>query len=84
MLFAAFVFNQLSELTMKSAKSWTDLCLPAACVTAAAPVDKWLYNTGIWGTWFAAVYCPLGQYIVGFNTRTEGRQGSGDDTALNS
>jgi hypothetical protein len=39
-------------------------------------------NTG-WGSWQAAQSCPAGQAICGVNTRVEGQQGTGDDTALN-
>ena len=36
-----------------------------------------------WGNWTSPVACPAGTAICGLRTRVEGRQGSGDDTALN-
>ena len=40
-------------------------------------------NWGNWGNWGNAVFCPRGQYVIGFQTKLESRQGGGDDTALN-
>ena len=39
-------------------------------------------NTG-WGTWGSERSCPAGSAFCGVNTRVEGQQGTGDDTALN-
>src|SRR5690349_19263122 len=39
---------------------------------------------GPWGSWRQSVYCNPGTWAVGFQQRVEARQGSGDDTALNS
>lgn len=36
-----------------------------------------------WGGWGGVSYCPSNQYACGFQTRNEGGQGGGDDTALN-
>lgn len=36
-----------------------------------------------WGTWSSWQNCPSGQIICGIQTRVEGKQGKGDDTALN-
>lgn len=38
---------------------------------------------GSWGTWTPFVYCSPGSYAASYAMRVEGRQGSGDDTALN-
>ena len=40
-------------------------------------------NMGGWGSWWGYKYCISGQRICGIQTRVEGRQGNGDDTALN-
>ncbi|KXZ43365.1 hypothetical protein GPECTOR_92g588 [Gonium pectorale] len=39
--------------------------------------------SGLWGTWNDYTYCPGESYICGIQVRVEGKQGSGDDTALN-
>lgn len=38
---------------------------------------------GLWGGWGCADWCPPGSYAYGSNSKIEGRQYSGDDTALN-
>ena len=40
-------------------------------------------NDGHWGTWGNPSYCPPEQYVYGMRLRSEHKQGSGDDTALN-
>lgn len=40
-------------------------------------------NALFWGDWGNAEYCPQGERAIGFKLKTEGPQGSGDDTALN-
>jgi len=37
----------------------------------------------VWGSWRGATYCPDNHYVCGINQRVEGRQGKGDDTAVN-
>lgn len=36
-----------------------------------------------WGSWRGVTYCPNNHYVCGINQRVEGRQGNGDDTAVN-
>ncbi|MEN8129824.1 MAG: hypothetical protein ABFS45_06440 [Pseudomonadota bacterium] len=36
-----------------------------------------------WGRWRGVTYCPDSHYVCGINQRVEGRQGNGDDTAVN-
>jgi hypothetical protein len=36
-----------------------------------------------WGDWGVPQFCPYPHYAVGYNTKIEGPQGKGDDTALN-
>ncbi|HEY8947046.1 MAG TPA: hypothetical protein VIM73_22535, partial [Polyangiaceae bacterium] len=36
-----------------------------------------------WGNWNGTTSCPAGTAVCGIQTRTEGSQGNGDDTALN-
>jgi hypothetical protein len=38
---------------------------------------------GMYGNWTGLKMCPAGTYVCGLNTRFEGDQKSGDDTALN-
>ena len=38
---------------------------------------------GPWGAWRKGPRCPKGQAITGFRTRVEGKQGRGDDSAMN-
>ncbi|XP_063056399.1 vitelline membrane outer layer protein 1-like [Engraulis encrasicolus] len=40
-------------------------------------------NGGRWGSWGRTVSCPSGYRAFGFSLKVEGRQGGGDDTALN-
>ena len=42
-----------------------------------------LSHGGHWGDWRAVRMCPAGQYVCGYRSRFESRQGDGDDTALN-
>ncbi|XP_060936549.1 uncharacterized protein LOC133013582 [Limanda limanda] len=39
-------------------------------------------HTGFWGDWSHPQYCPSG-VLIAFQLRVEGRQGGGDDTAVN-
>jgi hypothetical protein len=38
---------------------------------------------GLWGSWGCVDWCPPGSYAYGANSKIEGRQYDGDDTALN-
>merc|ERR1719186_440628 len=38
---------------------------------------------GMWGDWGLAEFCSPGSFVYGFSQRSERKQGSGDDTALN-
>ena len=38
---------------------------------------------GRWGDWGNLEFCTNGGYAVGFATKVEGKQGGGDDTAMN-
>eukprot|EP01023_Acetabularia_acetabulum_P065572 TRINITY_DN8702_c0_g2_i1.p2 TRINITY_DN8702_c0_g2~~TRINITY_DN8702_c0_g2_i1.p2 ORF type:complete len:405 (+),score=60.59 TRINITY_DN8702_c0_g2_i1:530-1744(+) len=38
---------------------------------------------GIWGDWGSWKMCPDGYYATGFAIQVEGKQGGGDDTAMN-
>ncbi|MCI5133693.1 MAG: hypothetical protein D3920_01205 [Candidatus Electrothrix sp. AW2] len=40
-------------------------------------------NGQVWGEWRSPYFCPYNSYVVGFSLQVEGRQGDGDDTALN-
>jgi Vitelline membrane outer layer protein I (VOMI) len=40
-------------------------------------------NGGPYGTWSPYAKCPTGSAVCGMQSRVEGRQGSGDDTAMN-
>ena len=42
-----------------------------------------LGNDGPWGRWSDYHYCQPGHYVCGLRQKVEGRQGNGDDTALN-
>merc|ERR1711881_110910 len=44
--------------------------------------EKTLANHG-WGSWTAWASCPKNSHMCGFRQRTEAKQGSGDDTAMN-
>ena len=37
-----------------------------------------------WGTWSNPTFCDINTYAIGFNSKVEVNQSSGDDTALNS
>merc|ERR1711892_276721 len=39
--------------------------------------------SGYWGDWGPKQFCQNGGYAIGFATKVEGRQGDGDDTAMN-
>ena len=44
----------------------------------------WKYPCdGYWGSWSNTKYCPSGSAVIGIKTKVEGKQGDGDDTALN-
>ncbi|XP_052068554.1 vitelline membrane outer layer protein 1 homolog [Mytilus californianus] len=43
----------------------------------------WVNNGGPWGTWSRPEFCAKGYFASGFSLKIEGRQGKGDDTALN-
>lgn len=38
---------------------------------------------GNWGDWGGWQYCPAGSFAAGYSMKVEGRQGDGDDTAVN-
>ena len=38
---------------------------------------------GYWGVWGSEEFCKNHGYAVGFATKVEGKQGGGDDTAMN-
>ena len=38
---------------------------------------------GPFGVWSAPLYCPVNEYVCGIRQKLEGRQGNGDDTAMN-
>lgn len=40
-------------------------------------------DEGPWGKWGQAEYCPDNQYVCGVAQKIEGKQGQGDDTAMN-
>ena len=40
-------------------------------------------GNGFWGSWSAMKTCPEGEVVYGMKTSVEGKQGQGDDTALN-
>merc|ERR1711881_13514 len=44
--------------------------------------EKTVANHG-WGSWTSSATCPKSYHMCGFQQRTEARQGSGDDTAMN-
>ena len=46
-------------------------------------IEKGFNNPTPWGYWSEPVYCPEGYYVCGLKQRVEGRQGDGDDTAMN-
>jgi len=58
------------------------IVLAAVCWQAQAQVLKVRYGAP-WGTWGNVTNCPKGTYAGGMSIRVEGKQGWGDDTALN-
>ncbi|KAK3084200.1 hypothetical protein FSP39_009922 [Pinctada imbricata] len=51
---------------------------------ARKTVQKLKVSNGMpWGQWEEPVFCPLNTYAVGYSLKIEGKQGTGDDTALN-
>ncbi|XP_060936552.1 vitelline membrane outer layer protein 1 homolog [Limanda limanda] len=47
-----------------------------------SPITTVESHTGYWGDWSNAQYCPSG-VLTAFQLRVEGRQGGGDDSAVN-
>lgn len=56
--------------------------LKFACLGSPATEKEVIHNTN-WGSWGGQALCTGGSAVCGIQTRVEGSQGSGDDTALN-
>jgi hypothetical protein len=46
-------------------------------------VEELRPGDGYWGSWGAWATCPAGSYVCAAQVRIEGKQGGGDDTAMN-
>ena len=70
--------------------SLTYFILLSICVASYCENGPKLYYSEIrsdgltnWGDWGVPQFCPYPYYTIGYNTKIEGSQGKGDDTALN-
>ncbi len=75
--------KQIMQLDEKisRATSWASLINQKERQPSSTPIVP--ESSTPWGTWEAPAYCPKNQYICGIEQRVEGKQGDGDDTAMN-
>ena len=68
----------------------TYFILLSICVATHCEIRPRLFYQSIrsdgltdWGDWGIPQFCPYPHHAIGYNTKIEGGQGKGDDTALN-
>ena len=74
-IYISLVIHQKSTLCLFHAPSWSLL--------AHWPPLPILLLVFSWGDWSRIRYCPLGQRLISFQLRVEGKRGLRDDTAVN-